>query len=104
MKLLYCIPALHNAGGMERVLTEKVNYLVNMPDYEIYVVTTDHKKNQSIRFLLDNRIKIIHLEIDFEAHYGDQFFRKFFMHKKKIDIYKKKLKELINYYKIDICI
>ena len=57
MKLLYCIPALHNAGGMERVLTEKVNYLVNMPDYEIYVVTTDHKKNQSIRFLLAESIR-----------------------------------------------
>jgi len=85
MKLLYCIPALHNAGGMERVLTEKVNYLSNLPNYDIYIVTTDHKKKQEIRFPLDSKIKVIHLDINFEDHYNAQFFRKIFLHNKKLN-------------------
>ena len=27
MRILYCIPHLYNSGGMERVLTQKVNWL-----------------------------------------------------------------------------
>lgn len=104
MKLLYCIPALHNTGGMERVLTEKINYLINSRGYDIYIVTTDHKKNQEIRFSLDNRVKVIFLDINFEGHYDAQFIRKFFLHNRKLLIYKKKLKELITDLDIDICI
>jgi glycosyltransferase involved in cell wall biosynthesis len=104
MKILYCIPALHNAGGMERVLSVKVNYLANLPDYNIYIVTTDHRKNQEIRFSLDNRIKIIHLDIDFVSHYDVPIFQKYFLHKSKLSIYKNKLRNIIQDLNIDVCV
>ena len=42
MRIVYCIPATSNSGGMERVLTRKVNYLVEQ-GHELIIVTTDQK-------------------------------------------------------------
>ena len=48
MKIVYCIPSLYNPGGMERVLTEKVNYLANHTDFEISIITTEQKNKPGI--------------------------------------------------------
>lgn len=37
MKLIYCINSLQNSGGMERVLTTKVNYLAEAFGYEVHI-------------------------------------------------------------------
>lgn len=103
MKILYCIPALHNAGGMERVLTEKVNYFIKLPNFEITIVTTDHL-NRPIRFFLDSGVRVVHFDIDFNAHNNYNLVLKYFSHKKKINIYKKRLMKLIEELEIDICI
>lgn len=103
MKLLYCIPSLYNPGGMERVLTEKINYLSNLSDFEISVVTTD-QMGKSLRFPLNNNIRVIHLDIDFNGHYSAGILKKIILHRKKIAIYKEKLKHIIIDSKIDICI
>ncbi|MDD3322939.1 MAG: glycosyltransferase family 4 protein [Paludibacter sp.] len=103
MKLLYCVPALHNAGGMERVLTEKVNYLAEHQNYEITIVTTDQGV-KPIYFQLDKRIHVIHLNIDFNSHFAVNLLKKYLSHKQKIRIYKLRLTELIIELKIDICI
>lgn len=103
MKLLYCIPSLYNPGGMERVLTEKVNYLSNLSDFNITVVTTD-QMGKSLRFPLNDNVKVIHLDIDFNGHYSAGIFKKIILHRKKIAIYKEKLKHIIIESKIDICI
>lgn len=43
MKIVYCISSLDNPGGMERVLTTKVNYLADNFGYEIYILTMQQK-------------------------------------------------------------
>ena len=43
MKLIYCIHSVCNPGGMERVLLNKVTYLVRNLGWDITVVTTDQK-------------------------------------------------------------
>lgn len=43
MKIVYCIPSLTNPGGMERVLTTKVNYLADHYGYEVHIVTMQSK-------------------------------------------------------------
>jgi glycosyltransferase involved in cell wall biosynthesis len=103
VKLLYCIPSLYNKGGMERVITEKVNYFATQPGYEITIVTTD-QQGKSICFQLDNRVRVINLNIDFNGHFSANLFKKFILHKLKLKQYKKELLHLINDYKIDICI
>lgn len=103
MKLLYCIPSLYHPGGMERVISEKINYLIQLPYYEITIVTTD-QKGKDICFSLDTRIRLIHLDIDFDGHYSDNLFRKYIKHQRKLKKYKKNLIELIRQYQVDICI
>lgn len=44
MRLVYCIPSLNKPGGMERVLTTKVNYLSEKLGYEIHIVTEEGDK------------------------------------------------------------
>jgi len=103
MNLLYCIPALYNAAGMERVLTEKVNYLAGLTKYKITIVTTD-QQGKAIRFLLHESIDVIHLDIDFTAHYAANLIKKYVLHKRKIKIYKQELTNLANKLNIDICV
>ena len=40
-RIAYLIYANKNPGGMERVLSNKVNYLAALPNYEVYIITTD---------------------------------------------------------------
>ena len=47
MKLIYCIHSIYNPGGMERVLLNKITYLVNHTDWDIIIVTTDQKNKPS---------------------------------------------------------
>lgn len=43
MKIIYCNHSIYNPGGMERVLMNKISWLVEHTDWEILVVTTDQK-------------------------------------------------------------
>ena len=42
MKIVYCIPATSNSGGMERVLSGKANYLASL-GHQIAIITTDQR-------------------------------------------------------------
>jgi glycosyltransferase involved in cell wall biosynthesis len=103
MKLLYCIPALYHAGGMERVLTLKANFLASQQNYDITIVTTDQQK-KPIYFPLDKKIRLIHLPIDFDAHYDAPILKKYILHNRKLKKYKKELTQLVQEYEIDVCI
>lgn len=68
MKIVYLIAGTFNAGGMERVLTNKANWLV-IHGYEVCVVTTDQRGRQSC-FPMDSRIKTCDLGINYDADNG----------------------------------
>ena len=67
MKLLYCIPSLDSAGGTERVLTNKLNYLAeHHPDIDIVVVLTESQKTDPF-FPLNDKIVVYKLNVDYRA-------------------------------------
>lgn len=74
MKLVYCISATHNSGGMERVLANKANYLAAR-GYDITVVTTD-QRGLSPFFPLDARIRCVDLGVNYETNNGKSFLNK----------------------------
>ena len=39
MKIVYVIDSLASKGGAERILTDKMNYLVANCGYDVYVIT-----------------------------------------------------------------
>lgn len=68
MRILYVTDALAVWGGIERVLSDKMNYLVREYGYEVYVVTAD-QGNHPIPFPFDERIHIKDVNIRFHQQY-----------------------------------
>lgn len=64
MKIIYCIAGTYNAGGMERVLANKANFLVEA-GHEVLLVTTDQKARPAY-FAMDQQIRHIDLAVNYE--------------------------------------
>lgn len=45
MKIIYYTDQVYLHGGIERVLANKLNYLVNIKDVEVHLITTEQKEN-----------------------------------------------------------
>ena len=74
MKILYCIAGTYNSGGMERVLANKANYLVQR-GYEVIIATSDQQGRRPF-FALDERIRCFDLGINYEENNGKSLWNK----------------------------
>lgn len=74
MKILYCIAGTYRSGGMERVLTDKVNWLSSR-GHELIVATTDQKGRKPF-FSFDPSVRIVDLEVGYEETNGEGIVRK----------------------------
>ena len=66
MKIVYCIQSTHNSGGMERVLTRKVNYLAQA-GHEVSIITFDQQGRKPF-FELHPKINCYDLSIPYKKH------------------------------------
>lgn len=103
LKIVYCIPALYLAGGMERVLTLKVNYFAEHFGYDITVILTDGK-GQPFFYPLSPKIKVINLDIGFEELWNSSFARKILLYLKKQRLYRRRLTAQLMELRPDITI
>ena len=62
MRILYCITHMFNSGGMERVLTQKVNWLAAHTKHELTIITTERTPEgmNECYFALDKRVQVKH--------------------------------------------
>ena len=67
MKIVYLYSSLAIWGGIERVLVDKMNYLVSH-GYEIFMITSDQGKHP-IPYKLDERVHLLDLQIRFHTQY-----------------------------------
>ena len=106
MNILYCIPHLYNAGGMERVLTQKVNWLAAHTPHTFTILTTETtpEGQPDIYFPLDERVQVAALHIDFDADYSKPLLSKFFSHMHRMRVYERALADYIRAHHIDLCI
>lgn len=106
MNLLYCIPHLYNSGGMERVLTQKVNWLAVHTDYTITIVTTEPTPTGTPKcyFPLSEKVQVVELNIDFNADYTKPLLPKYCAHMRHMRAYKRALTEYIVQHGIELCI
>lgn len=102
MKIIYCIPQLYRLGGMERIVSIKMNLLVK-EGYDVSVITTD-QGNRPFYFELDKRIKHYDLNINYEQNTGNRLIKKFFLLLYKYYIHKRRLESLLFVLKADIVI
>ncbi|AZB21740.1 glycosyltransferase family 4 protein [Kaistella haifensis] len=103
MKILYCIPSLSESGGTERIVTQKINFLLQFERYDITIVTTEGI-NKKPFYDLHPSAKVIELNIDFLEEFSKPLYSKYIGTKRKLKEYKKKLIQIINTQNIDICI
>lgn len=102
-RIAYCTPSLYIAGGVERVLTTKANYFADVLGYEIYIILTDGKGKEPY-YKLSSKIKVIHLDINFEELWHLSFLRKIPVYLKKQRVFKRKLTEVLMDIKPDITV
>ena len=106
MRILYCIPHLFNSGGMERVLTQKVNWLAAHTAHEITILTTERTPSglPECYFPLSEKVQVVALDMDFNADYDKSLLTKYFAHRHRMRAYERALTEYVRAHNIDLCI
>lgn len=89
-KIVYCTPALYSAGGTERVISAKANYLAEKFGYDVTIIVTEGNGANSF-FLLSKKVKVINLNLNFEELWNTSFIKKVFLYLYKQRKYKKLL-------------
>lgn len=102
-RIAYLIYANKNPGGMERVLSNKVNYLAALPNYEVYIITTD-QDNRPPFFEISNNVLQIDLNINYFENKNRLFIFKFLIFINKQVKHRKRLKNILKKNNIDITI
>lgn len=102
MKIVYCILGIFNSGGMERVLANKVNYLVER-GYDVSIITTD-QKGRPAYFSLDSRVLHIDLAVDYTDALEVNIINKSLIFSKKKRLHKQLLAEQLMKLKPNITI
>ena len=103
MKLIYCTHSLYNPGGMERVLVNKVAYLVEKLHWEVSIVTTDQKGRPAF-YALPGGMGMMDLGINYSDDNGKAPWRKITGYLFKRHKHKKRLTALLKKEKPDIVI
>ena len=101
MKILYLTDSLAIWGGIERVLSDKMNYLVREYGYEIYVVTADQGAHP-VPFPLDVRIHVKDLNIRFHQQYAYSGLRRLLKYRELEKLFRKRLKSYVDEVKPDV--
>lgn len=102
MIVLYNIAATWNAGGMERALALKVNWLT-AHGYRIVVVTTD-QRGQPHAFDMDASIEFKDLGIDYDQNNGASFASKLLQFPLKQWKHRRRLSRILKELKPDITV
>lgn len=63
-KILITTDQIYLHGGIEKVMSTKVNYWANQPSVEVWILTTE-QNDLPPRYTLDNRVKCIDLGINY---------------------------------------
>lgn len=101
MKIVYCIHSTYNPGGMERVLLNKVRYLVEQLHWDITVVTTDQHGREPF-YPFPEGVRMIDLDVNYSDDNGKPFLKKFFGYLQRRYFHKKRLRALLNQIKPDV--
>ena len=103
MKIIYCIRATYNPGGMERVLLNKVSYLIRHCGWEILIVTTD-QKGRAPFYPFPQGVRMIDLGIDYADDNDKSVVKKVVGYLRRKKLHKKRLTSLLQREKADIVV
>lgn len=102
MKIVYSISGTYNSGGMERVLANKANYLVEA-GHQVVIITTD-QGGRVPYFRLDPRVQCIDLKINYSDNADKGLIQKLRSYPVKQKEHLKKLRHILRELNADISI
>lgn len=94
MKIVYCLPQLFHHGGIERIVSIKANYLVEVYGYDVTIVVANQKKQVPF-FKLNEKIKIIDLNLDYDITLSLPILKRFIERRKLHKLHKQKLSNIL---------
>ena len=102
MKLVYCHCSLYNPGGMERVLLNKVRWLVGA-GHEVLVVTTDQQERPTF-YRFPDEVKMLDLGINYSLDNDQPLYRRISSYLRKRHLHCVRLTELLMRERPDITV
>lgn len=103
MKIVYCIRATYNPGGMERVLLNKVSWLVKRMGWDVTIATTDQQGRQ-LFYPFPEEVRMVDLGIDYADDNDKNVFKKIVGYLRRRRIHKERLTALLMREKADIVV
>lgn len=103
MRIIYLYPSLAIWGGIERVLVDKMNYLVRQYGYEVYMITSDQGEH-SIPYTLDEKVHFIDLNIRFHTRFRFRGVRRMIEFRRLNRLYHEKLCQLLQEINPDVIV
>lgn len=103
MKIVYIFKSITLLAGMERILTDKMNYLSEEPNIDIYLITYE-QSNHPLSFKLNPKVKHIDLDVKFYTTHGHSLPKRTLMYLQMRSLFKKRLNETISKISPDIII
>lgn len=101
MKILYLIHSTYNPGGMERVLLNKVRYLVEKKGWDVTVVTTDQHERPPF-YPFTEGVKMVDLGVNYSEDNGKPFLKKLLGFLKRRRLHKKRMIEVLAQVEPDV--
>jgi glycosyltransferase involved in cell wall biosynthesis len=93
-KIVYIIGGLLHPDGMSQVLSQKINYLAEHTNYEMYMILTE-KKEMKWYYQMSSKIKYINFDINFDELDTMPFLKKIYYYFKKQRLYKNLLTDYL---------
>ena len=103
-KIIYVLESLASTGGVERILTEKANYLSEHYGYDITIIVCTQHPDQPNAFQLSNTVNQICLSIPLYSQYYYKYPKRLWKKYILIKSLKTALKEKIIHFNPDILI
>lgn len=102
-RIVYIVGDLSYPNGMSRVLSQKVNYLAEHTDYELFVVLTENASKPHY-FKLSPKVKYVNFDINFEVIQTMPLYRKILFYLIKTYQYKRALTKYLMKVRPDITV
>lgn len=103
MKLIYCIRATYNPGGMERVLFNKVTWLVKKLGWEVMIVTTD-QQNRPPFYPFPQEVRMVDLDVNYADDNEKPVWKKIIGYLRRKRLHRQRLTELLMKERADIVV
>lgn len=102
MKIVYCISGMFKSGGIERVITNKVNYLV-AHGYEACIITTDQAGCPDF-FPIDERVERIDLGLNYDQYDELPTWKRYWKTWRLRSLHKARLEEALKQLRADVTV